>query len=202
MREPLTDDARLSAALAAIDEANAADPERLDVDGVARPKEVVHAERVTRWLERLVDDPAPEQRIAARAHHLRRWELPRAEYPEGRAGYLRWRTEQKRRHAAAVGEILAEVGYDESFVDRVGAIIAKKGLGSDPMVQAHEDALCLVFVELQFDDVADRLGDDHTVEVVAKTLRKMSPEAISLAAALPLSERASAILERAVASLG
>lgn len=198
---PAPDDPRLAAALAAIDDANAADPEQLEVDGVARPKELVHAERVTTWLDRLVDDPAPEQRIAARAHHLRRWELPRAEYAEGRAGYLRWRTEQKRRHAAAVGEILAEVGYDEAFVDRVGAIIAKRGLGSDPMVQAHEDALCLVFVELQFDGVAERLGDDHTVEVVAKTLRKMSPAAITLAAALPLSARAGAILERAVAAL-
>lgn len=198
---PAPDDPRLAAALAAIDDANAADPEQLEVDGVARPKELVHAERVTAWLDRLVDDPAPEQRIAARAHHLRRWELPRAEYAEGRAGYLRWRTEQKRRHAAAVGEILAEVGYDEAFVDRVGAIIAKRGLGSDPMVQAHEDALCLVFVELQFDGVAERLGDDHTVEVVAKTLRKMSPAAITLAAALPLSARAGAILERAVAAL-
>jgi hypothetical protein len=198
---PAADDPRLAAALAAIDDANAADPEQLEVDGVARPKELVHAERVTAWLDRLVDDPAPEQRIAARAHHLRRWELPRAEYAEGRAGYLRWRTEQKRRHAAAVGEILAEVGYDEAFVDRVGAIIAKRGLGSDPMVQAHEDALCLVFVELQFDGVAERLGDDHTVEVVAKTLRKMSPAAITLAAALPLSARAGAILERAVAAL-
>ena len=33
--------------------------------------------------------------LAARAHHLRRWELPRDSYPVGRAGYLRWRRDQK-----------------------------------------------------------------------------------------------------------
>ena len=194
----MADDLRLTRALAAIDAANGADPDHLVVDGEERPKEVVHAERVTHWLGRLVDDPAPEQLVAARAHHLRRWELPRSDYPEGRSGYLRWRTEQKKRHAAAVGEILRDVGYDDAFAARVGDIVAKKGLGSDPAVQAHEDALCLVFLELQYDAVADQLGDDHTVDVLQKTIRKMSPAGIALAVELPLSEHGRHLLERAI----
>jgi hypothetical protein len=190
-------DERLTLALAAIDRANAEDPERIDVDGVARPKELVHAERVTHWVRQLVSDPTDEQLIAARAHHLRRWELPRSSHPEGRAGYLRWRTEQKKRHAAAVGAILTEVGYDDAVVARVGDLVAKRGLGRDPQAQVHEDALCLVFLELQYDAVADQLGDDHTVDVLRKTMTKMSPEAIALAVDLPLSGHGRSLLERA-----
>ena len=68
----------------------------------------------------------------------------------------------------------------------MGAIIRKEGLGRNPQVQTHEDALCLVFVELQFAEVAEKLGDDKMVDVVRKTLRKMSPKAIEATLALPL----------------
>ncbi|MCB0971923.1 MAG: DUF4202 family protein, partial [Acidimicrobiales bacterium] len=77
---------RTERALAAIDAANAEDPVKLDVDGRARPKEVVHAEVVTRWLAVVDPDADDLQRLAARAHHLRRWAVPRTDYPEGRAG--------------------------------------------------------------------------------------------------------------------
>ena len=57
--------------------------------------------------ERLLEAPSDALRIAARAHHLRRWEVPRSSYPEGRAGYLRWRRDQKARHAREVADVLA-----------------------------------------------------------------------------------------------
>ena len=78
----------------------------------------------------MTHDADDAQRVAARAHHLRRWALPRSDYPEGRAGYLRWRTAQAKRHAAEVAEIVvAAVGYDDAFAADVSAIVAKKGLG-------------------------------------------------------------------------
>src|SRR5690606_11670761 len=129
---------------------NATDPERIELDGETLPKEVAHARLMTDWVRRLDPDPTDLQLLAARAHHLRRWEVPRSEYPEVRAGYLRWRTSQKKRHAAEVAEILTACGYDEDDVARVGTIIRKEGLGRDPQVQTHEDAICLVFVQLQF----------------------------------------------------
>jgi len=199
---PGTDDPRLVAALAAIDAANAEDPERLAVDGHYRPKELVHAERVTHWLHRLVAEPSPAQVLAARAHHLRRWELPRTGYPAGRSGYLRWRADQKKRHVAAVGDLLRSAGFADEVTARVGEIVAKRGLGSDPEVQAHEDALCLVFLELQYDDLAAQLGDERTVEVLRKTLPKMSPAAVELAAGLDLSDHGRALLTRAIAEPG
>ena len=188
---------RLKAALAAIDQANADDPHTIEVDGQARPKEQAHAELMTEWVQRLDPDAHDAQLVAARAHHLRRWALPRSDYPEGRAGYLRWRTAQAKRHAAEVADIVTAVGYDDAFAADVSAIVAKRGLATDPRVQTHEDALCLVFLQTQFEELADKLGDDHMAEVLAKTLAKMSPAARRIAQDLELSERAAALLEAA-----
>ena len=179
---------RLARALAAIDAANADDPATIDIDGVTRPKEQAHAEMMSAWVVRLDPDADEAQLLAARAHHLRRWAIPRADYPDGRSGYLRWRTALKKRHAEDVGGILAAEGYDDATIARVQQIVRKEGLGRDEAVQVHEDALCLVFLQTQFDELIERLGHDKAVEVVAKTLAKMSEAGREVALGLPLSE--------------
>lgn len=191
---------RLASALAAIDAANADDPNTIVVGGVERPKELAHAELMTAWVRRLDPDCSEEQLLAARAHHLRRWTVPRASYPEGRAGYLRWRTALKKQHAEEVGAILRSAGYDEAVAERVGSIIRKQGLGHDDAVQTHEDALCLVFLETQFDELADRLGDDKTIDILRKTAAKMSPQGLAAAQALTFSPAAADLLTRALAA--
>jgi hypothetical protein len=193
---------RLEQALAAIDAANADDPNTIEVGGVVRPKELAHAELMTAWIERLVEHPTDAQRLAARAHHLRRWASPRDSYPEGRAGYLRWRKDQARRQAGEVAAILGHCGYDEATVDRVQAIVTKTGLKQDPEVQAHEDALCLVFLQTQLLELAEQLGPGKAVEVLAKTLRKMSPRGRSEALELDLTPAARSALEQALATVG
>ncbi|MCY4036062.1 MAG: DUF4202 family protein, partial [bacterium] len=104
---------------------------------------------------------------------------------------------QAKRHAAEVAEIVISAGYDEAFASDVSAIGAKKGLAADPRVQTHEDALCLVFLQTQFDELADKLGDAHMAEVLAKTMAKMSPSARLIAQDLAMNPRAAALLESA-----
>jgi Domain of unknown function (DUF4202) len=190
---------RLAAALAAIDAANADDPNVISVDGVERPKELAHAELMTRWVRTLDPDCSDEQILAARAHHLRRWTIPRTSYPDGRSGYLKWRTALKRKHGDDVSAILRDVGYDDESVARVQAIVTKRGLGQDPAVQVHEDALCLVFLETQLDELASKMGDDKTVDILQKTAKKMSPVGLEAARELRFSPPAAALLERALA---
>jgi hypothetical protein len=193
---------RLAEAIAAIDEANSADPNELVHRGRRRPKELLHAELMTQWVTALDPDADEAQLLAARAHHFRRWTSPRSEFPEGRAGYLRWRTRAKQRHADEVGAVLAAHGYDDATIARVGSIIRKEGLRSDPAVQTHEDALCLVFLDTQLDDLADRLGDEEVVEVLAKTVPKLSPRGLDAVGQLELSERGADLVQRAVALAG
>jgi len=189
---------RLQAAFDAIDAANADDPNRIVVRGDSRPKELAHSELATGWIRRLVDDPSEALLLAARAHHVRRWEIPRSDHPDGRAGYHRWRRELQKLHAAHAGRILAEQGYDDATIQRVQAILRKQGLGSDPEVQAFEDALCLVFLETQFRELLERLGEEKLVEVTRKTAAKMSDAGLARVSELPLSGEDVRLIERAL----
>ncbi|MFP5256122.1 MAG: DUF4202 domain-containing protein [Acidimicrobiia bacterium] len=190
---------RFDAAIVAIDAANADDPISIEVRGARRPKELAHAELMTEWVRRLDPHADEVQLLAARAHHLRRWSLPRSSYPAGRAGYLRWRTALRKQHGAEVAAILEAVGYEPEVVERVQAIVEKRGLGSDPAVQVHEDALCLVFLETQLADTVDRLGEGKVVDVVRKTAAKMSPAGLARVADLPLRPQDRALIEQALA---
>ncbi len=166
--------------------------------GEERPKELAHAELVTGWVRRLRPDASEELLLAARAHHVRRWEIPRDSYPDGRSGYLRWRRALHDLHARVAGDALAGAGYEPDLIERVQAIIRKRGLGKDPEVQALEDALCLVFLETQFDALADRLDTEKMDDVVRKTLVKMSDAGKALALTLELGEDERAALARAL----
>ena len=193
---------RRAEAIAAIDAANAHDPNTIEVRGTVRPKEQAHAELMTEWLERLDPGASDAQHLAARAHHLRRWSVPRSDHPEGRAGYLRWRTALKKQHAEEVAAILEAVGYDADTIDRTQRIIRKEGLGSDPQVQTHEDALCLVFLETQLAALVDAQGEAKMVDVIRKTAAKMSPRALELVSGLPLRDADRALLGRALGGDG
>ena len=188
---------RFTRALAAIDAANAGDPNRIVARGESRPKELAHAEMVSEWVGKLQPNPSEALRLAARAHHIKRWSIPRSEYPAGLPGYNRWRRALQDFHAKEVTKILEEQGYDAALALRVADLVRKKGLGRDPEVQALEDAMCLVFVETQFHALAARLPEDKVIDVTRKTLRKMSAAAKAEAALLELDPADARLLKRA-----
>lgn len=155
---------------------------------------------------RLSPQASDALRLAARAHHLRRWELPRSDYPPGRAGYLRWRQAQQRRHARDLAAIADRAGLDDSVSARAAEIVSKQGLGSDPEVQAFEDAVSLTFLLTELGPVVARLADDaKAASIVVKTLAKMSgagrEQAQALAASPQLSDQSQRILAEAMAAL-
>jgi hypothetical protein len=190
---------RLRVALAAIDEANAADPNIVTARGRTGPKEIVHAELVTEWVRRLKPDAGEPLLLAARGHHFRRWTVPRASYPEGRAGYLRWRKALHEQHARELAAVVSDAGYDESEVARVQALVRKEGLAAASAtddVQVLEDALCLVFLETQLVDLAARLDPETLPGVITKTARKMSGAGLSAIWELPLGPGVQRLLSR------
>lgn len=189
----------LAGALRTIDQANSQDPNLIGGEPLARHQ----GQRAAHWVSQLATlagREAPTAAIVAgQAHHLRRWEVPRSSYPEGRPGYLKWRRDAKIRHAEHVDEILVDFGFAEPARTEVADLIQRKGLGSNPDTQLVEDAACLVFLETQYDDMIARLDHDHMVTVVARTLKKMSPLAIEQAAGLTLSPAGQVVLADAVA---
>ena len=186
------------AAVAAIDAANAADHNMVSFGGVAQPLALVHGRLAADWVARLVDDPDEPLLLAARAHHLRRWEVPRSTYPDGKVGYLRWRRDQKRRHAADIETILVTAGYGPEVVSRIQQLIRRDSLGTDADAQVVEDAACLVFIQTQLAAMEARLQHDHLLDVIRKTARKMSPAGLAAVAQIDLDDRARTLLAEAL----
>lgn len=177
---------RFERAIAEIDRANADDPHQIEVRGELRPKELAHADLAGEWIERLVERPSEALRLATRAHHLRRWSLPRSDFPQGRSGYLVWRQALKQQHADEAARILEACGYDTTTIHSVTRIILRKNLTRSADAQALEDALCLVFFETQLVELAGKLDAEKMRDVAIKTLCKMSSRARDLALGLPI----------------
>jgi hypothetical protein len=186
----MSDSERFSAAIARFDAENARDPHGI---------ELPYAQKLSAWVEKLAPNASEELRLAARCQHIRRWEIPRQSYPKTRVGYIQWREALKKFHAEKAGEILREVGYPDEIVTRVQQLNLKKLFPNDPDSRVLEDALCLVFLETQLEETLDKTGDDKMIEILRKTWRKMTPQAREVALKLPLSQRAKALVEKALA---
>lgn len=192
-------DDRFNEAIAKFDAMNSQDPNTIMVGEKSVPKELHDASAMTRWVEALYPDANEMVRLAARCQHLCRWESPRSSYPEGRVGYLKWRSDLKKFHAERAAEVLRSVGYDEEAIESIRMINLKKGLKSNPDVQMIEDALCMVFLETQFEGYLDKWDEEKTIGILQKTWAKMSGVGHVAALALPLSARAKALVEKALA---
>jgi hypothetical protein len=192
------DSQRFESALRRFDGENSRDPNTGIADGVSRPREWLYAQRLTDWVLRLCPDASEELRLAARCQHLCRWEIPRQSYPMTRAGYLQWRATLKKFHAQKAGDILREVGYPEDVIRRVQDLNLKKHFPDDPETRVLEDALCLVFLEFQFAELAAKTAADKTINALQKSWQKMTGAARAEARKLNYGEREKALLERAL----
>jgi len=185
-------------AIAAIDRANAQDPNKEIYQDKEYPKELLYGMRMSVWLEKL-RPAAPEfLRLAAHAQHLRRWEIPRAQYPMDRAGYLKWRTGLYDFHAEKAGDILTEAGYDKSVIQNVQALLRKQNLKSNPDMQLLEDVICLVFLENYFAGFSRQHDEEKMILIIQKTWKKMSDEGRRWAQEIPMSPAAAALVKKAL----
>src|SRR5262249_47385909 len=137
--ETVGSDKRFSDVLAAIDAANARDPNTVEIGGRREPAELLYGRRMSEMLARIAPAASESLRIAVRGQHIERWTSPRNAYPDGRIGYLRWRKDLQGLHARRVGEIMITAGYRSADADRVGALLRKERLKSDPEAQMLED---------------------------------------------------------------
>jgi hypothetical protein len=185
-------------ATAAFDALNARDPVRESDKGTERPRLLLQAERLSRAIERLDPEASEPLRLAAHCQHIERWKIPRSDFPEGRVGYLRWRTKLGQFHAARAAEILRQSGYEEDVISLVDLIVRKQGISTSPDVQTMEDALCLVFLEHELDTFIDKYpGEQKAIEILRKTWGKMSERGQRMALTLPLGPRARDLVGRA-----
>jgi len=180
---------RFEAAIDLIDAANAVDP---------LGKELTYSRRMTAWLDRLEPQASESLKLAARAQHIRRWEIPRDSFPRDRRGYHLWRTTLYAFHAEKAGEIVKSVGYDEPIVARVQSLLRKERIKSDPEMQTLEDVICLVFLENYFADFAPQHDEAKVIGILQKTWKKMSERGQAEALRLTMPQEARRLVSKAL----
>jgi hypothetical protein len=189
---------RFLQAITAFDAYHQRDPNTETAHGEVFPKELLYAIRMTDALSRFAPDADEPLKLAARCQHIGRWEIPREKYPMDRKGYLQWRNEEKIHHARIAEKILTECGYDPGAVERVKSLLLKRGLYSNADAQLLEDVVCHVFVEHYLEDFAAKHADEKVVDILRKTLAKMSARGKEATNDLGISEKARALLSRAI----
>jgi len=192
---------RYTAVITDIDKANADDPRTIVVDGTIRPSEVVYSERMTERLAAMYPEASERLRIAARGQHIRRFDIPRTRFAQGREGYNEWRRTCREHHAELLSGIMSRHGYGEQDVAHVGRLVRKEQLKKDKESQALENVVDVVFLEHYFDEFYlkySHYDDAKIVDILAKTLRKMSPKGHQAALALDLPERTKKLVLAAV----
>jgi len=191
-------------AMALIDAANSADPNRVTVDGREWPKELLYSHRMSDMLERFAPAADDAMKLALRAQHIQRWKSPRENYSMDRIGYLQWRKDLYKFHAQTAAELLAQAGYGDDVIDRVSRAVAKLQIRENPDTQLLEDVTDLVFIEhymLAFAGKHPEYDEAKWLDIIRKTWKKMSVEAqqFALSGAVKLPEPLVPLITKAVA---
>jgi hypothetical protein len=92
---------------------------------------------------------------------------------------------------------MAKEGYSESEIDAVRQIILKK-YQTNADAQTIEDALCLVFLESQFEELRQKMPDPKMIDIIQKTWKKMSPKGKEAALTMDLPARHKQLIQDAL----
>lgn len=166
---------KLAAAFQLFDDYNSLDPRIFEWEEEQYPQEYFFTVKLYDWVLKLNPDAGEELLLASRSQHIGRWEIPRESYPEGRDAYLKWRKDLAQHHATITSGLMHKAGYGDEQIERVTQIILKKRIKVDADVQTIENALCLVFLEFQYEDFRKKYADDtdKIVNILYKSLLKM-----------------------------
>ncbi len=186
-----------------IDEANSADPNRVEADGREWPKELLYSERMSEMLGRFTPDADEAMQLAIRAQHIERWKSPRNAYPMDRIGYLKWRKDLYKIQGNTAARLAREAGYADDVAGRIRDTVAKKNLKSSADTQLLEDVTDLVFLEhymLEFVAKHADYTEEKWIDIIQKTWNKMSPRAqeFALSGQVKLPESLLPLIKKAV----
>ncbi|KAK2806527.1 hypothetical protein FQN50_005810 [Emmonsiellopsis sp. PD_5] len=187
-------------ALARIDDAHKEDPNLVTIGNSQVPYELHYADKMTKYLAQHNPAASETLKLAVRAQHLRRWEIPRSSYPMTRPGYFSWRTALKKRQADLAEEICSSCGYDKEDAGRVAALVRKEDMKNDEECQVLEDVACLVFLDDQFEKFEKEHDEEKIIGILKKTWAKMSARGHELALQIDMSERAKGLVAKALSS--
>lgn len=189
---------KFETAIRLIDEAHTQDPNKVLSDGKEIPYELLYSNKMSSYLDKCDAGASATLRLAIRAQHLRRWEVPRSSYAMNKKGYHLWRTYLKKRQAELAAQICLDSGYSSEDASRVAALVRKENLKQDTETQTLEDVACLVFLDDQFESFEKEHDEAKIVDILRKTWGKMSGVGHRIAMEISMSDRARELIVKAL----
>lgn len=185
-------------AFALFDDFNKQDPRQFVWEGTPYPTEYFLALKLYDWIVKLSSHAPEILLLASRCQHIGRWKIPRGDYPMGKTGYFRWRKDLAQFHAGKAGELMEQAGYNAAEIKAVQMIIRKEHIRTQSETQLMEDALCLVFLQYQYEDFLHQHEAEKVVRILQRTWKKMSDAGRKAAEALTYSELGLTLLHKAI----
>ncbi|MEZ2336631.1 DUF4202 domain-containing protein [Mucilaginibacter sp. RCC_168] len=180
---------KLNAAFEQFDAYNQTDLNTFTWENKSYPQEYFLAIELYNWVNKLDANASEELLLASRSQHIGRWEIPRNTYPEGREAYLKWRKDLAQYHAEKAVAIMENVGYGTEQIARTRQILLKQKIKVDHDVQTMENALCLVFLQFQYEEFHPKYEADKVINILKKSLLKMDAHGHQFALTLPYSDQ-------------
>jgi hypothetical protein len=114
--------------------------------------------------------------------------------------YLKWRKDLAAHHAAISASLMQKAGYEEAKIARVQEIILKKRIKQNAEVQIMENALCLLFLEYQYEDLRKKYLHDpeKMVNILYKLLLKMDAHGHAVAMLLNFTSEGLILVKKAI----
>lgn len=194
----MQEEVKFKSAMDAFDQYNSKDPNKEIANGHAIPKELLYAQRMSNRLLKYEPNSSEILQLAARSQHIGRWEIARSSYPMDKKGYFQWRNKLKEYHVSIAEPILKNCGYDELTIEKLKVLLLKKDLANNADTQTLEDIVCLVFLEYYAEEFTAKHDDEKVIDILRKTIKKMSARAIQSVAELPLSDKIKSLIHAAV----
>jgi hypothetical protein len=157
-------------------------------NGSEMPSELVYSQRMLETLSGFSSNAGFALQLAVQCEHIERWKIARNLFPMDKPGYFQWRRAVMEFQLSRTVETLKTVGIDDADSAEVIDILSKKGKEKNVNAQIVEDVACIVFVQWYLEAFAAKHDFEKVVDIVRKTVKKMSNEGLNAVQAKPLSD--------------
>jgi hypothetical protein len=180
-----------------IEKIHSSDPIQETLNGKQYPAEVLYCKRILNILDLVDPHSSYAMKLAVQCQHLQRWGVPRSEYTYDRRGYHQWRRKVMEYQLQQTQTVLSRAGVDGEDIRWIMTAIEKQGDKSNPEAQIITDTACLVFLKWYMEPFAVKHESEKVIDIMKKTLRKMSVAGVNLVSKLDLPASSLKVLEQA-----
>lgn len=180
-----------------IDKAHSEDATQETDGGIVYPAELLYSERMLTILGLVSPESSYAMKLAVQCQHIHRWDVPRSDYTYDRRGYHQWRRVVMDYQLQYTQSLLSRIKMDEDDIQWIVKAIREQENKRNPDGQLIMDTACLVFLKWYMTPFAAKHENEKVVDILKKTMLKMSRNGISLISNLDLPLSAKQMLEQA-----